>query len=148
VPLGLVTVSSASPLLLGRNHQVLACSCQAAGTAVRLQVYDPSTGPDDGVFLAFNADHDHQVNEKLRFVQLTPPGSACSVVMGAGITEMEPGSQRGVQIVVSDVAAARQSLVEHGVQASEIDVQPWGSFVTFADPDGSTWALQELRQRS
>src|ERR1700683_5219748 len=74
--------------------------------------------------VGFNADHDHQVNEKLRFVQLTPPGSACSVVMGAGITEMEPGSQRGVQIVVSDVAAARQSLVEHGVPASEIDVQP------------------------
>jgi predicted enzyme related to lactoylglutathione lyase len=98
--------------------------------------------------VGFNADHDHQVNEKLRFVQLTPPGSACSVVMGVGITEMEPGSQRGVQIVVSDVAAARQSLVEHGVQASEIDVQPWGSFVTFADPDGNTWALQELPQRS
>jgi predicted enzyme related to lactoylglutathione lyase len=98
--------------------------------------------------VGFNADHDHQVNEKLRFVQLTPPGSACSVVMGIGITEMEPGSQRGVQIVVSDVAAARQSLVEHGVQASEIDVQPWGSFVTFADPDGNTWALQELPQRS
>jgi predicted enzyme related to lactoylglutathione lyase len=98
--------------------------------------------------VGFNADHDHQVNEKLRFVQLTPPGSACSVVMGVGITEMEPGSQRGVQIVVSDVAAARQSLVERGVQASEIDVQPWGSFVTFADPDGNTWALQELPQRS
>src|SRR5579862_379344 len=85
--------------------------------------------------VGFNADHDYQVNEKLRFVQLTPPGSACSVVMGVGITEMEPGSQRGVQMVVPDVAAARQSLVEHGVQVSEIDVQPWGSFVTFADPD-------------
>jgi predicted enzyme related to lactoylglutathione lyase len=98
--------------------------------------------------VGFNADHDHQVSERLRFVQLTPPGSACSVVMGVGITEMEPGSQRGVQIVVSDVAAARQALIEHGVQASEIDVQPWGSFVTFADPDGNTWALQELPQRS
>jgi predicted enzyme related to lactoylglutathione lyase len=98
--------------------------------------------------VGFNADHDHQVSERLRFVQLTPPGSACSVVMGVGITEMEPGSQRGVQIVVSDVAAARQALIEHGVQASEIDVQPWGSFVTFADPDGNTWALQEVPQRS
>ena len=98
--------------------------------------------------VGFNADHDHQVSERLRFVQLTPPGSACSVVMGVGITEMEPGSQRGVQIVVSDVAAARQALIEHGVQASEIDVQPWGSFVTFADPDGNTWALQELPHRS
>jgi catechol 2,3-dioxygenase-like lactoylglutathione lyase family enzyme len=98
--------------------------------------------------VGFNADHDHQVSERLRFVQLTPPGSACSVVMGVGITEVEPGSQRGVQMVVSDVAAARHALIEHGVQASEIDVQPWGSFVTFADPDGNTWALQELPQRS
>jgi catechol 2,3-dioxygenase-like lactoylglutathione lyase family enzyme len=98
--------------------------------------------------VGFHADHDHQVSERLRFVQLTPPGSACSVVMGVGITEMEPGSQRGVQIVVSDVAAARQALIEHGVQASEIDVQPWGSFVTFADRDGNTWALQELPQRA
>jgi predicted enzyme related to lactoylglutathione lyase len=75
--------------------------------------------------VGFNADHDHQVNEKLRFVQLTPPGSACSVVMGVGITEMEPGSQRGVQIVVSDVAAARQSLAEHGVQHGRL-VAPAG----------------------
>ena len=98
--------------------------------------------------VGFNADHDHQVSERLRFVQLTPPGSACSVVMGVGITEMEPGSQRGVQIVVSDVAAARQALIEHGVQASEIDVQPWGSFIYFGDPDGNTWALQQLPPRS
>ncbi len=97
--------------------------------------------------VGFNADHDYQVNENLRFVQLTPPGSACSIVMGTGITEMPPGSQRGVQIVVPDVATARKSLLEHGVQASEIDVQPWGSFVTFADPDGNTWALQEVPSR-
>jgi len=97
--------------------------------------------------VGFNADHDHQVTENLRFVQLTPPGSACSVVMGVGITQMPPGSQKGVQMVVSDVAAAREQLVSHGVQASEIDVQPWGSFVTFADPDGNTWALQELPPR-
>ncbi len=97
--------------------------------------------------VGFNADHDHQVNQDLRFVQLTPPGSACSIVMGTGITDMPPGSQRGVQVVVADVAAARKSLVEHGVQASEIDVQPWGSFVTFADPDGNTWALQQLPPR-
>ena len=94
--------------------------------------------------VGFNADHDHQVNENLRFVQLTPPGSACSIVMGTGITDMPPGSQRGVQVVVADVQAARNALIEHGVQASEIDVQPWGSFVTFSDPDGNTWALQEL----
>jgi catechol 2,3-dioxygenase-like lactoylglutathione lyase family enzyme len=97
--------------------------------------------------VGFNADHDHQVDENLRFVQLTPPGSACSIVLGTGITEMPPGSQRGVQVVVADVAAARDSLLEHGVKASDIDVQPWGSFVTFADPDGNTWALQQLPPR-
>ena len=97
--------------------------------------------------VGFNADHDHQVHQDLRFVQLTPPGSACSIVMGTGITDMPPGSQRGVQVVVADVAAARKSLVEHGIQTSEIDVQPWGSFVTFADPDGNTWALQQLPPR-
>ncbi len=95
--------------------------------------------------VGFNADHDVQVNENLRFVQLTPPGSACSVVMGTGITtEMPPGSQHGVQMVVADVAAARSQLIDAGVAASEIDVQPWGSFVTFADPDGNTWSLQQL----
>jgi len=96
----------------------------------------------------FHADHDYQVNEALRFVQLTPPGSACSVVLGTGITEMSPGSQKGVQVVVGDVKAARQGLIDRGVQTSEVDVQPWGSFVTFSDPDGNTWALQELPPRS
>ena len=94
--------------------------------------------------VGFNTDHDYQVSETLRFVQLTPPGSACSVVMGTGITEMAPGSQKGVQMVVADVAAARKQLIDNGVQASEIDVQPWGSFVTFGDPDGNTWTLQQL----
>jgi predicted enzyme related to lactoylglutathione lyase len=94
--------------------------------------------------VGFNADHDHQVHEGLRFVQLTPPGSACSIVMGEGITQMPPGSQRGIQMVVADVAAAREQLVSHGVEASEIDVQPWGSFVFFSDPDGNTWSLQQL----
>ena len=94
--------------------------------------------------VGFNADHDHQVNPELRFVQLTPPGSACSVVLGTGITEMAPGSQRGVQVVVADVEEARRHLVANGVDASEVDVQPWGSFVHFADPDGNTWALQQL----
>jgi catechol 2,3-dioxygenase-like lactoylglutathione lyase family enzyme len=94
--------------------------------------------------VGFNDDHDYQVNEDLRFVQLTPPGSACSVVLGTGITDMPPGSQRGIQMVVADVAAVRDSLLAHGVEASDIDVQPWGSFVKFADPDGNTWALQQL----
>jgi predicted enzyme related to lactoylglutathione lyase len=94
--------------------------------------------------VGFNADHDYQVSDSLRFVQLTPPGSACSVVMGTGITDMPPGSQKGVQMVVEDVAAARAQLVGNGVAASEVDVQPWGSFVYFSDPDGNTWSLQQL----
>jgi catechol 2,3-dioxygenase-like lactoylglutathione lyase family enzyme len=98
--------------------------------------------------VGFNADHDHKVSDQLRFVQLTPPGSACSIVLGTGITDMEPGSQRGLQMVVADVAAARQHLLERGVQASGIDVQPWGSFVYFSDPDGNTWSLQQLPPRT
>jgi catechol 2,3-dioxygenase-like lactoylglutathione lyase family enzyme len=98
--------------------------------------------------VGFNADHDYQVDEQLRFVQLTPPGSACSIVLGTGTTEMTPGSQKGVQVVVEDVEAARHGLIERGVQASEVDVQPWGSFVTFSDPDGNTWALQQVPPRS
>jgi catechol 2,3-dioxygenase-like lactoylglutathione lyase family enzyme len=98
--------------------------------------------------VGFHADFDHQVNEELRFVQLTPPGSACSIAFGTGLgVDMAPGSLRSLQIVVDDVAAARKQLVEHGVNASEVDVQPWGSFVRFADPDGNTWALQELPPR-
>jgi len=91
----------------------------------------------------FHADHDHQVSETLRFVQLTPPGSACSIVIGTGTTEMTPGSQKGLQVVVADVEAARRELIARGVAASDVDVQPWGSFVTFSDPDGNTWALQQ-----
>jgi catechol 2,3-dioxygenase-like lactoylglutathione lyase family enzyme len=94
--------------------------------------------------VGFNADHDHRVSDGLRFVQLTPPGSACSIVLGEGITEMAPGSQKGVQMVVSDVRAAREELVSRGVDASEIQDMPWGSFTFFADPDGNTWALQQL----
>src|SRR5215470_8075466 len=97
--------------------------------------------------VGFHADHDYQVHESLRFVQLTPPGSACSIVIGTGTTEMAAGSQKGVQVVVADVAAARQHLLDHGVDASDVDVQPWGSFVTFSDPDGNTWALQQIPAR-
>ena len=97
--------------------------------------------------VGFVADHDHVVNPQLRFVQLTPPGSACSIVIGLGITEMPPGSQRGLMMVVRDAAAARAELLGRGVAASEVDEQPWGKFVYFADPDGNTWALQELPPR-
>jgi catechol 2,3-dioxygenase-like lactoylglutathione lyase family enzyme len=98
--------------------------------------------------VGFHADHDHQVSDTLRFVQLTPPGSACSIVLGTGTTEMAPGSQKGVQVVVPDVEAARRELVARGVPASEVDAQPWGSFVYFSDPDGNTWALQQVPPRS
>jgi catechol 2,3-dioxygenase-like lactoylglutathione lyase family enzyme len=98
--------------------------------------------------VGFNADHDAQVNDGLRFVQLTPPGSACSIVMGTGITEMPPGSQKGIQVVVEDAEAARQELLGRGVGASDVVVLPWGSFVTFSDPDGNTWSLQQLPTRS
>jgi predicted enzyme related to lactoylglutathione lyase len=94
--------------------------------------------------VGFNADHDYQVNEQLRFVQLTPPGSGCSLVLGTGITDMVPGSQRGLQLVVADIQAAHEHLKSNGVAVSEIDVQPWGHFVYFADPDGNTWAVQYI----
>jgi catechol 2,3-dioxygenase-like lactoylglutathione lyase family enzyme len=97
--------------------------------------------------IGFNADHDHQVNDGLRFVQLTPPGSACSIAIGTGLTEMAPGSIKGLQMVVADVAAARDELVRRGAEVSEIEVMPWGSFVFFSDPDGNTWALQQLPPR-
>lgn len=97
--------------------------------------------------VGFNADHDHRVSDSLRFVQLTPPGSACSVVLGTGITEMAPGSQKGVQIVIDDAEAAHAELAGRGVAVSDIDEQPWGRFVYFSDPDGNSWSLQELPAR-
>ena len=97
--------------------------------------------------VGFHADVDQQVNEALRFVQLTPPGSACSIAIGTGLVDMQPGSLRGLQIVVADVEAARQQLIDRGVKASNVDVQPWGSFITFSDPDGNTWSLQQLPPR-
>ncbi|WP_417217788.1 VOC family protein [Arthrobacter sp.] len=97
--------------------------------------------------VGFVADHDFQVTDQLRFVQLTPPGSACSVVIGTGITDMAPGTQRGLQLVIADADAARDELLARGVDASEVDEQPWGRFVYFADPDGNTWALQQVPVR-
>jgi catechol 2,3-dioxygenase-like lactoylglutathione lyase family enzyme len=96
----------------------------------------------------FNADHDHQVNEELRFVQLTPPGSACSIVIGTGITPAAPGSVQGVQMVVPDIEAAHAQLAECGVEVSDIDDMPWGSFVYFRDPDGNGWAVQQTVPRA
>ena len=97
--------------------------------------------------IGFNADHDHQVNDELRFVQLTPPGSACSIAIGTGLSQMKPGSIEGLMMVVADVQAARNELMQRGTEVSEIDVQPWGSFVYFSDPDGNSWVLQQLPVR-
>jgi catechol 2,3-dioxygenase-like lactoylglutathione lyase family enzyme len=98
--------------------------------------------------LGFNADFDQQVNENLRFVQLTPPGSACSIVLGVGITTMQPGTQGGLLMVISDAKAAREELIRRGAEVSELDEQPWGLFVHFRDPDGNRWSLQQLPKRS
>ena len=97
--------------------------------------------------IGFQADHDHQVTDELRFVQLTPPGSACSIAIGTGLTEMQPGSIKGLQMVVPDIQQARDELVRRGAEVSEIQVLPWGSFVFFSDPDGNTWALQQIPDR-
>ena len=94
--------------------------------------------------VGFNADHDHVVSDELRFVQLTPPGSAASIAIGKGLGQMEPGSVEGLQLVVSDIEAARDALAGGGVDVSEIQDFPWGRFVFFADPDGNRWAVQQI----
>ena len=95
----------------------------------------------------FNADHDHRVSDEIRFVQLTPPGSACSIALGEGLTEMAPGSLQGLQLVVEDIEAARAELVERGVEVSDVQEFDWGSFVFFRDPDGNGWAVQGMVAR-
>jgi predicted enzyme related to lactoylglutathione lyase len=94
--------------------------------------------------VGFNADHDHQISDELRFVQLTPPGSACSIALGTGLTDARPGSVTGLQLVVSDIDAARAQLAEGGVEVSEVQDFPWGRFVFFADPDGNRWSVQQI----
>lgn len=94
--------------------------------------------------VGFNADHDFPVQEGLRFIQLTPPGSACSIAIGLGITDAEPGSVVGLQLVVDSAAQAREELVGRGVEVSEVQEFPWGKFVFFADPDGNKWSIQEI----
>jgi predicted enzyme related to lactoylglutathione lyase len=94
--------------------------------------------------VGFNADHDHKVSDELRFVQLTPPGSACSIALTSGTHQMRPGSIEGLQMVVDDAEAARKGLAERGVDVSDVQVFPWGSFVFFKDPDGNGWALQAI----
>jgi predicted enzyme related to lactoylglutathione lyase len=91
----------------------------------------------------FNADHDHTVSEEIRFVQLTPPGSPTSIALGTGLSDMPPGSVQGLQLVVSDISAAHAELAGRGVDVSEVQDFPWGSFVFFSDPDGNGWAVQQ-----
>jgi len=95
--------------------------------------------------VGFALDHDHTINEELRFVQLTPPGSACSIAMGKGIVDSAPGSLRGLQLVVTDIHAAQSELAERGVEVTEVTKGPGGAFVYFADPDGNTWTVQDPR---
>ena len=97
--------------------------------------------------VGFNADHDHRVSDEMRFVQLTPPGSACSIAIGEGIMETEPGSVQGLQLVVSDADAARAHLIERGIEVGEVQDFPWGRFVFFSDPDGNGWAVQQIPPR-
>ena len=97
--------------------------------------------------VGFHLDHDHQVTEDLRFVQLTPPGSACSIAIGTGLTTMAPGSVDGLQMVVADIHAAHQELAGRGVDVSDVQDYPWGSFVFFKDPDGNAWAVQAIPPR-
>jgi predicted enzyme related to lactoylglutathione lyase len=95
----------------------------------------------------FAADHDHTVSDEIRFVQLTPPGSPTSIALGTGLSDMPPGSVQGLQLVVADIHAARAELAERGVDVSEVQDFPWGSFVFFRDPDGNGWAVQQIPAR-
>jgi predicted enzyme related to lactoylglutathione lyase len=95
----------------------------------------------------FNADHDHTVSDEIRFVQLTPPGSACSIAIGKGVIDTEPGSVQGMQMVVDDIHAARAELVERGLEVGEVQEFQWGKFVFFSDPDGNGWAVQQIPAR-
>ena len=111
---------------------------------IPVPVADVDRAKDFYVRVGFNADHDHQVSDQIRFVQLTPPGSKCSISIGKGITEVAPGTLEGLQLVVEDAAAAREELLARGIEASDVQSFPWGEFVFFSDPDGNGWALQEI----
>jgi predicted enzyme related to lactoylglutathione lyase len=111
---------------------------------VAIPVSDVDRAKDFYVRAGFNADQDHTVSDEVRFVQLTPPGSACSIALGKGVTDAPPGSVQGMQLVVADIEAARTWLVDRGVNVSQVQSFPWGRFVFFQDPDGNGWAVQEL----
>ena len=97
--------------------------------------------------IGFHADHDYTVNPELRFVQLTPPGSACSIALGKGLTTAAPGSVQGLQLVVADAEAARAELIGRGLDIAPVQDFPWGRFIFFSDPDGNRWAVQQIPKR-
>ena len=111
---------------------------------VMVPVTDIDAAKDFYVRAGFNVDHDRTVSDQIRFVQLTPPGSACSIAFGRGLTQMTPGSLDNMQAVIGDADAACAQLRANGIEASDVDEQPWGRFVYFRDPDGNKWALQQL----
>jgi catechol 2,3-dioxygenase-like lactoylglutathione lyase family enzyme len=113
----------------------------------------PVSDPDASIAFyrdkaGFVLDHDHKVSDEIRFVQLTPPGSACSIAIGKGVSQKEPGSVEGLQVVVDDIEAARATLAAGGVEVSDVQDYPWGRFVYFSDPDGNGWAVQQIRRPS
>jgi predicted enzyme related to lactoylglutathione lyase len=111
---------------------------------VQVPVADVDRAKAFYVQAGFVAEHDHRVSDELRFVQLTPPGSACSISLTSGAHQMEPGSLEGLQLVVSDVGVAREELLARGIEVGEVQEFPWGRFVFFADPDGNRWAVQQV----
>jgi catechol 2,3-dioxygenase-like lactoylglutathione lyase family enzyme len=92
----------------------------------------------------FHADHDHVVSPELRFVQLTPPGSACSIAFGVGLTDAEPGSVQGLQVVTTDIEEVRRELVGRGLDVGDVEDLDWGRFLYVVDPDGNRWAIQQI----
>jgi catechol 2,3-dioxygenase-like lactoylglutathione lyase family enzyme len=115
---------------------------------VAVPVSDVDRAKEFYVRAGFNPDHDHVVGEGLRFVQLTPPGSACSIAIGKGLTEMAPGSVKGLQVVVDDIDAAHAALAGRGIEVGDVQDFPWGRFVFFSDPDGNAWSVQQIPDRT
>jgi predicted enzyme related to lactoylglutathione lyase len=111
---------------------------------IPIPVSDVDRAKDFYVKAGFNADHDHTVSEDIRFVQLTPPGSACSIALGKGVIDSEPGSIKGLQLVVDDADAAHDDLAARGIDVTDVQDFPWGRFVFFQDPDGNGWAVQQI----
>ena len=111
---------------------------------VMVPVTDVDRAKEFYVKAGFVCDHDQTVSEEIRFVQLTPPGSGCSIAIGRGLTELAPGSLDNLQMVIVDADEAYADLKDRGIEVSGVDEQPWGRFVAFADPDGNRWALQQL----